>query len=56
MGIPILGALYIYEDNMSVIHNTSKQESTLKKKCNEITYDAIFESVAMAELLTRHIR
>ena len=34
MGITIWGPLLIYGDNMSVIHNTQKPESTLKKKSN----------------------
>ena len=41
---------------MSVIGNTSKPESTLKKKCNAIAYHAIHESVAKGETLTGHIR
>ena len=28
MGIPIEGATYVYGDNMSVIHNTQRPEST----------------------------
>jgi hypothetical protein len=31
MGVPIAGPMYIYGDNMSVIHNTQRPESTLKK-------------------------
>ena len=41
--------IWIYVDIMSVIHNTSKSESTLKKKCNLIAYHSIHESVAMGE-------
>ena len=55
MGVPISGPSYIYGDNMSVIHNTQKPESQLKKKSNEICYHAIRESVAMGESLTGHI-
>ena len=55
MGIPISGASYIYEDNMSVIHNTSRYGST-PKRCNANAYRAICESVAMRESLTGHIR
>jgi len=55
MGVPILGPSYIYGDNMSVIYNTSRPESTLKKKNNSICYHAIRESVAMGESLTTHI-
>ena len=41
---------------MSVIHNTSKPELTLKKKLNSICYHAVQESVAMGEVLTTYIR
>jgi hypothetical protein len=56
MGIPIDEPVYVYGDNMSVIHNTQKPESTLKKKSNSICYHYIREAVAMGELLTSHIR
>ena len=56
MGVPITGPTYTYGDNMSVIHNTQRPESTLKKKSNAICYHAIRESVAMDEMLTAHIR
>ena len=36
MGVPFDGPSYIYGDNMSVVNNTSKPESTLKKKSNSI--------------------
>ena len=50
MGVKILGPSYVYGDNMSVIHKTSKLESTLKKKSNSICYHAVRESVAMGEV------
>ena len=56
ISIPISGASYVYRDNTSVIHNTSKPESTLKKKYNMIANHAIHESVAMGKTLTTHIR
>ena len=56
MGIKLSGATYVFGDNMSVIHNTQRPESTLKKKSNSICYHAIRESVAMGECLTGHIR
>jgi hypothetical protein len=56
MGIPILVTLYCYRDNMSVIHNTQKPESTLKKKSNSICYHFCREAVAMGEAMTAHIR
>ena len=34
MGIPISGPLYIYGDNLSVLHNTSRPESVLRNKSN----------------------
>ena len=36
MGAPLTGPTYVYGDNMSVIYNTSRPESTLKKKINYI--------------------
>jgi hypothetical protein len=30
-GVPLLGPMYIYGDNTSVVHNTECPESTLKK-------------------------
>ena len=56
MGVPLTGPSYIYGDNMSVINNTQRPESTLKKKNNSICYHAMRESVAMGESLTAHIR
>ncbi len=40
---------------MSVINNTSKPESVLKKKNNAVCYLTVRKSVAMGELLTTHI-
>jgi hypothetical protein len=36
MGIPLSGLTYIYSDNKSQVTNSSRPESTLKKKCNSI--------------------
>jgi hypothetical protein len=36
MGVPMKGASYMYGNNMSVVTNLSKPESTLKKKLNSI--------------------
>jgi hypothetical protein len=53
MGIQVNDPVYILGDNLSVIHNTSKPESVLKKKSNSICYHFIRESVlAMEESLT----
>ncbi len=55
MGIKISGPTFVYGDNMSVIHNTQRPDSQLKKKSNSICYHMIRESVAMGESLTGHI-
>ena len=56
MGIPLTGPSYIYGDNKSQVTNSTRPESTLKKKCNSVCYHAIRESVAMGESLITHIR
>ena len=55
MGVPLSGPSYIYGDNMSVIHNTQRPESTLKKKNKSICYHALREAMEMVECLTMHI-
>ena len=56
MGIPMDGPSYLYGDDMSVLHNTRKPESTLKKKSNSIAYHLVRESEAMGETLTGYVR
>jgi hypothetical protein len=56
MGIEIDCPTFTYGDNMSVIHNTQRPESVLKKKSNSICHHFIRESVAMGETLTGHVR
>lgn len=55
MGVELTGPSYIYGDNMSVIHNTQRPESVLKKKSNSVCYHAVREAVAMGECLTGHV-
>ena len=55
MGVPISGPTYIYRDNVLVVNNATKLESTLKKKSNSICYHAIRESVSMDESRVTHI-
>jgi hypothetical protein len=55
MGIPVEGPAFVYGDNMSVIHNTQRPESMLKKKSNSICYHYCRESVAMNECITGHV-
>jgi hypothetical protein len=47
MGVYLSGPVYVYGDNMSVVHNTQRPESVLKKKSNSICYHALRESAAM---------
>ena len=56
MGIPVEEPTYLYGDNMSVLNNTSKPESTLKKKSNSIAYHLVRESVAMDEMRTGYVK
>ena len=55
MGVEVSGPTYIYGDNMSVVHNTSKPESVLKIKSNSICYHFVREPVAMKKCLVSHI-
>ena len=54
--IPISRPTYVYDDNVSVIHNTSKPKLTLNKKCHEIAIHAIWNSLAIRKFLTFYIR
>jgi len=56
MGIAISGPTYIYGNNMSVIHNMERPESTLRKKSNTICYHMVRESVTMGESFRCHIK
>ena len=55
MGILISSPSYIYGDNMSVVHYTSRPESVLRKKSYSVCYCTVCESVAMGESLVGHI-
>ena len=55
MGVHIEGPTYVYGYNMSVIFNTYRPESQLKKKSNSVCYPAVRESVVMGECITTHI-
>ncbi len=56
MGIPLSGPTYVHGDNKPQVTNSSRPESTLKKKYKSICYHVIRESVAMGETLLMHIR
>ena len=55
MGILISGPSYIYGNHMSVILNSSKPESVLRKNSNSVCYHAVCESFVMGESLVGHI-
>ena len=56
MGIPLAGPSYFFGDNKSQVTNSTKPESTLKRKCNSICYHFIRESVAMGESAVTHFK
>jgi hypothetical protein len=49
MGVTLSGPTHVYGDNMSVVHNTQRPVSVLKKKSNSIFYHAVCASAAMAD-------
>ena len=50
VGVTLTGPTYVYGDNMSIIYNTSRPESKLKKEINSICYHAVREAVASGVL------
>jgi hypothetical protein len=55
MGVALSGPIFVYGDNMSVLHNTQRPESVLKKKSNSICYHAVRESAAMGESIIGNV-
>ena len=55
MGIPVEGPACIFGDNQSVLTNTSKAHSTLKKKSSSIAYHVVREGVAKDEWRTTYL-
>ena len=55
MRIPIDKLTHVMVDNMSVVYNTTRLESTLKKKSNSITYHFIRESAVANEIKIQHV-
>jgi hypothetical protein len=55
MGVTLSGPKFVYGDNMSVVQNTQRPASVLKKKSNSICYHAVRESAAMGESLIGHV-
>ena len=48
-GCPLDGPTHVKADNMSVIHNVSNPESTLKKKSCSIAYHCVRERAAFKQ-------
>ena len=46
MGVTIEGPRYIYGNNMSVIYNTLRPDSVLRKKSNNMCYHFVMEAGA----------
>jgi hypothetical protein len=55
MGVPLSGPCYVYGDNMSIIHNTQRPKSMLKKKYNSICYHVDRELAAMVECIMAYV-
>jgi hypothetical protein len=56
MGVTLSGPPFVYGYTMSVIHNTQRPESVLKKKkSNSICYHAVSESSVMGESIMGHV-
>jgi histidinol phosphatase-like enzyme len=56
MVVPIDGSSYVLCDNQSVIANSSRPESLLKKKSNSIAYHVFREACAMKEILICYVK
>ena len=56
MGVPILGPAEVRCDNMSVVYNTTRPESTLKKKSEAIAYNYVRERAAMGVLQVYYVK
>jgi hypothetical protein len=55
MDVTLSGPTFFYGDNMSVVHNTQRPESVLKKKSNSLCYYMVRESAAMGESIIGYV-
>ena len=55
MGILIPVASHFCGDNMSVLLNTFRSDSVLRKKNHSVCYHSVYESITMGESLVGHI-
>ena len=56
MGIPVIGCLFLYGDNQSVLCNTFIPDSTLKKNIHAIAYHFVMKGVASEEWVTGYAK
>jgi hypothetical protein len=56
LGIALTGPSFIFADSKLQVTNSTKLESTLKKKYSSICYHVMQESVAMGKSLITHNR
>ena len=52
MGIPFSDPCFVYEDNKSILYNTTLPKSTLKKKIKYIAYHVVREGILTGDWLT----
>jgi hypothetical protein len=55
MSVTLSGPTYVYGGNMSVVHNTPRPESALKKKSNSMCYHEVHDSADMGESIIGHV-
>jgi hypothetical protein len=55
MDVALNGPIFVYGDNMSIVHNTQRPESVLKKKSNSILYHAVRDSDVMGESIIGNV-
>jgi hypothetical protein len=55
MSVTLSGPMFVYGDNMSLVHNTHRPESVLKKKSNSMCYHMVRESDAMGDSVIGHV-
>jgi hypothetical protein len=55
MSMALSGPTFLYGDSISVVHNTQRPESVLKKKSNSIYYHEVRGSAAMGDSIIGHV-
>jgi hypothetical protein len=55
MGVTLSGPIFVYGENMYVLHNTQRPDSVLKKKSNSICYHGEHKYTTMGESIIVHV-